>query len=246
VYELVEACVQLPGIQELCLIGPCEEKDKSALLGIAGTRDNGDWLSFPGTLSNENVLEQLLGGPDPGSAELYGRFPHCDHGSNGNGMCGGLPQMLVQYLKYLQYQHTLHAGFASRQRTLKNSGKLSGTVRCPDKARIMGNRGREWILENYTLGNIAGKYRSVWGKSPFTGNMKIVIITGTAPPEPKCSRARSLDIANCLATENNEVWLISPNPSRPLELLMQSVNGDRIQSVNKELLSRKCQFIYLS
>jgi glycosyltransferase involved in cell wall biosynthesis len=46
--------------------------------------------------------------------------------------------------------------------------------------------------------------------------MKIVIISGTAPPEPLTASRINWDIANHMATGENEVWLISPKPSRPL------------------------------
>lgn len=46
--------------------------------------------------------------------------------------------------------------------------------------------------------------------------MKIIIISATAPPEPLTTGRINWDLANHLAAEGNEVWLISPKPSRPL------------------------------
>jgi glycosyltransferase involved in cell wall biosynthesis len=46
--------------------------------------------------------------------------------------------------------------------------------------------------------------------------MKIVIISAAAPPEPIVAGRVHWDLANFLAKEHNEVWLISPFPSRPL------------------------------
>jgi glycosyltransferase involved in cell wall biosynthesis len=46
--------------------------------------------------------------------------------------------------------------------------------------------------------------------------MRIVIISGTSPPEPMTAGRVHWDLANHLASENNLVWLITPKPSRPL------------------------------
>ncbi len=46
--------------------------------------------------------------------------------------------------------------------------------------------------------------------------MKIVIISACAPPEPNVAGRVSWEIAQHLASMQNEVWLLSPFPSRPL------------------------------
>lgn len=46
--------------------------------------------------------------------------------------------------------------------------------------------------------------------------MKIIIISASAPPEPIVAGRVNWDIATHMADENNEVWLISPHPSRPI------------------------------
>jgi glycosyltransferase involved in cell wall biosynthesis len=59
VFELVEACVSIPQIDYLQLIGPYEESIKRDLEVIASKRENGKWLSFRGTLDKENVTNEM-------------------------------------------------------------------------------------------------------------------------------------------------------------------------------------------
>ncbi len=56
IYELVQACRQIPNI-ELRIVGPYEEIDKNRLLEIAG---HGDWIHFIGTIKHENVVKEYL------------------------------------------------------------------------------------------------------------------------------------------------------------------------------------------
>jgi len=60
--------------------------------------------------------------------------------------------------------------------------------------------------------------------------MRIVIISGTAPPEPMTAGRIHHDLAQHMAGENNSVWFISPKPSRPL--------GTQYQDIRKDTVSR--------
>jgi glycosyltransferase involved in cell wall biosynthesis len=62
--------------------------------------------------------------------------------------------------------------------------------------------------------------------------MKIVIITGTAPPEPLTASRINWDVANRLAEENNQVWLVSPKPSRPLGVKYQISPGINVHQIS--------------
>lgn len=56
VYELVQACSQIEGI-ELRMVGPCEEVDKNKLLEIA---NHGSWINFVGPVTQEKVIEEMV------------------------------------------------------------------------------------------------------------------------------------------------------------------------------------------
>lgn len=56
IYELVEACTKIPGIQ-LRVVGNIEEEVKNELYDIAG---HADWLVFVGVVKHEDVIKELL------------------------------------------------------------------------------------------------------------------------------------------------------------------------------------------
>ena len=65
--------------------------------------------------------------------------------------------------------------------------------------------------------------------------MKIIIISGTGPPEPLTASRVHWDMALHLAKEKNKVWFISPRPSRPLGVKYPEVSGNRINIINGNL-----------
>lgn len=62
--------------------------------------------------------------------------------------------------------------------------------------------------------------------------MKIVIISACAPPEPVGAGRISWDIAEYMAGINFEVWLISPRPSRPVDVKYPKVRKTTIDKVS--------------
>jgi glycosyltransferase involved in cell wall biosynthesis len=63
VFELVEACLQVPMVNELILIGPFEEEVKNRLVKIARQRNDGNWLKFTGELNINQVLDYMAHSP---------------------------------------------------------------------------------------------------------------------------------------------------------------------------------------
>jgi glycosyltransferase involved in cell wall biosynthesis len=66
--------------------------------------------------------------------------------------------------------------------------------------------------------------------------MRIIIISGAAPPEPITAGRVHYDLACHLAGENNQVWLITPKPSRPLGARYQKSKGNGINKLNDNLI----------
>lgn len=58
--------------------------------------------------------------------------------------------------------------------------------------------------------------------------MKIIIISSASPPEPTVEGLVHWDIANYMADGNNEVWLVSPYPSRPLGTEYSNLKSNRV------------------
>lgn len=59
VYELVEACSQIPNI-ELRIVGKCLPDVESELKAIASANNQGEWLNIVGEVNHERVLTELL------------------------------------------------------------------------------------------------------------------------------------------------------------------------------------------
>lgn len=59
VYELVQACSQIDGV-ELHLIGTVNESVKNELVRIASRKSNGAWLKIRGGIPHEDVIKEML------------------------------------------------------------------------------------------------------------------------------------------------------------------------------------------
>lgn len=59
VYELVKACLYIPGI-ELHIVGTVEESIKADLLAIANERDGGAWMKLRGAMPHTEVIREML------------------------------------------------------------------------------------------------------------------------------------------------------------------------------------------
>lgn len=63
VYELAEACSGLPEPPELLMVGPYEPEIRKDLELIASSRNNGNWITFTGSVSHSEVLEYMIHAP---------------------------------------------------------------------------------------------------------------------------------------------------------------------------------------
>ena len=59
VYELVDACAQIPDIH-LKIVGKYEDNVKSELLAISSKKEQESWVEFTGNLSFEEVVKEML------------------------------------------------------------------------------------------------------------------------------------------------------------------------------------------
>ncbi len=69
--------------------------------------------------------------------------------------------------------------------------------------------------------------------------MKILLISAAAPPEPICAGRVHWDMAEYFARQNNEVYLISPYPSRPLGTNYLTDKSNKVLQVEKNFVHVK-------
>jgi glycosyltransferase involved in cell wall biosynthesis len=65
--------------------------------------------------------------------------------------------------------------------------------------------------------------------------MRIIIISGTAPPEPMPAGRIHFELAKFLSEDNNQVWFVSPKPSRPLGTRYPETGRDNIIRISDNL-----------
>ena len=162
VFELVDACVQLPIIKELELIGPCEENVKKELRAIAGKRNNGIWLNFVGELNKDQVLEHLIISPVLILPSYTEGFPNAVLEGMAMGCAiiatdvGAIPEMLDIH------GYNPCGICVPPHNVIKLKEAILELVQDPPKAEAMGKKGIERALSNYSIKKIAGEYIGVW------------------------------------------------------------------------------------
>jgi glycosyltransferase involved in cell wall biosynthesis len=162
VYELVEACSQIPIIKELLLIGPYEMNVKKGLFAIAGKRDNGNWLRSLGALPWDQVLEYMLNSPILALPSYTEGFPNVVIEAMAMGCAviatdvGAIPELLA-------FKSQTPCGICvPAQNIEKLKDAILALVECPQDAEALGKRGMERIINSYSIEKIIEQYRSVW------------------------------------------------------------------------------------
>ena len=173
VYELIEACSQLPLIKKLLLIGPCEENVKKDLRAIARKRENGVWLNLVGELSKDQVLEHMFISPVLVLPSYTEGFPNAVLEGMAMGCAviatdvGAIPEML-------DIQSINPCGICIPPHNVeKLKEAILELVIDPSKIEAMGKNGMERVLNNYTFERIAEKYKTVWENASNKGPIKM-------------------------------------------------------------------------
>jgi glycosyltransferase involved in cell wall biosynthesis len=162
VCELVKACSCLSEVQELRLIGPCEESMKKALMNVAREKDAGRWLYFEGQQEIEQVLDWMTRSPVLALPSYTEGFPMvvleamamgCTVVASG---VGAIPDMLAVNQKN-------PCGICVPPRNVETlSRAISELIRNPGEAALLGCHGRERVLNNYSAGQIMAEYKKRW------------------------------------------------------------------------------------
>jgi len=164
VYELVEACAQIPMVHELMLIGSCEEDIKKDLIEIAGKRDEGRWLNLVGQQYKDRLLELMYNSPILVLPSYTEGFPMVLLEAMAMGCAiiasdvGAIPEMLAT-------ASDAPCGICIPH---QNVEKLKDAIIALENdeflIELMGKRGTERVLNYYTPEIVIREYINIWKK----------------------------------------------------------------------------------
>jgi len=162
IYELVEACVALPVVKQLKIIGPIMNEVQPELEKIASKREDGSWLVLTGAKSSKEVFAEIR------SAELL-VLPSYTEGFPIvilEAMAMGCPVVATNVgaiSDMLNINSDLPAGICIPVKDIE-ALKVSIKKLLSDKElnTKYGQNGLTRVLENFTADKIYKEYQEVW------------------------------------------------------------------------------------
>jgi glycosyltransferase involved in cell wall biosynthesis len=165
VFELVDACTQIPMVEELLLIGPFEQNTKKELLLLADRKDGGRWFKLLGALPKEKVLESMQDSLILTLPSYTEGFPNVIIESMAMGCSviatdvGAIPEMLAISSDY-------PCGICIPPMNVeKLRDSIISLLKDTELAQEMAKNGTSRVLSNYTLDNVMKEYYSVWERA---------------------------------------------------------------------------------
>lgn len=175
VFELVQACVDLPSVKHLKLVGPVQDEVKQALETMAKKRENGKWLEIAGSKTKEEVFTEI------GSAELIA-LPSYTEGfpiSIIEAMSLGCPVVATNVgaiPEMLNIKSQSPAGVCVKVRDIANLKASLESVLLDDNLKItLGQNGINQVLKNFTPEIVYHEYQQAWlgaSKTDHINNIK--------------------------------------------------------------------------
>ena len=165
VYELVQSCLSIQGDIDLKIIGPFEEKVKIELLELANRRENGNWLHILGPMKKEQVLNHMRNSSILVLPSYTEGFPNVVIEGMTMGCAiiatdvGAIPEMI-------DCTSNLPAGICVPVKDIKRLQiAIVDLINNPGQSENMGKRGKEKVLNSYTMEKVLLNYKEVWDKT---------------------------------------------------------------------------------
>jgi glycosyltransferase involved in cell wall biosynthesis len=167
VYDLAEACSQIPSVKELVFIGHYETSVKNELMRIASGRSGAEWLQLHGELRHNQVLDAICCSDLFVLPSYTEGFPMVIIEAMAMGCpviataVGAIPEMLA-------VEGENPCGICVPVRNIEKL-KLAVSELIDDqvKRERLGGNGTAKVLKNYTLESIAKQYKTLWQTATY-------------------------------------------------------------------------------
>jgi len=165
VLELVAACVDLPEVEELRLIGPVEPPFRAEVIDFAKRRDAGRWLVFDGVKNSAEVLEAMRTAAVlalPSHLESSEAFPIVLLEAMAMG-CPVIATTVAAMPDMLNASDNDRAGICvppSDTAALRKA--LQQILENPTLGAQMGNCGRRRVVSNYNMDTVFKQYLDIY------------------------------------------------------------------------------------
>jgi glycosyltransferase involved in cell wall biosynthesis len=162
VFELVEACTQIIGINELILIGPYEENVQKELTRIARQRNDGAWLKFTGELNMDQVLDYMVHSPVLALPSYTEGFPMVIIEAMAMG-CAVIATDVGAIPEILNIGTKLPCGICIPPQKVDSLREaILELIENQSESETFGRRGMERVLNTYTMEKVFRLYRAAW------------------------------------------------------------------------------------
>lgn len=163
VYELVKACLKVPGI-ELHIVGTVDESIKTDLQAIAQQRDNGSWLRMRGSMSHTDVVKEMLSARFFVLPSYTEGFPNVILESMASS-CTILATRVGAIPEMLDFDSDLPCGMELVPQNVESiADGLSALLPDRERCRKIGQMAKEKVLSTYSIPIVWEQLSKIWSK----------------------------------------------------------------------------------
>jgi glycosyltransferase involved in cell wall biosynthesis len=167
VYDLTEACSQIPSVKELVIIGHYENFIRNDLMRIASIRADENWLQMTGELSHDQTLEFMGRSAVLALPSYTEGFPMVIIEGMAMGCAiiatevGAIPEMV-------DVSGEFPCGECVPVRDVeKLRNVIAELLEDNDKLSFFSKNGMDRILQNYSAENIIEQYKTAWYRATY-------------------------------------------------------------------------------
>lgn len=163
VYELVKACLKVPEI-ELHIVGTVDEAIKADLLAIAKQRDDGSWLKMRGSMSHNEVINEMLSARYFVLPSYTEGFPNVILESMASS-CTILATRVGAIPEMLDFDSYHPCGVELIPQSVESiEQKLSAVVGDKEMGQRLGQMAKEKVLSTYSIPIVWEQLAEIWSK----------------------------------------------------------------------------------